>query len=128
MMKNALKGTLLSGLVFPGLGQVYLKHYKRGIALMLIVSGSVLVIVVKAVLQAFTILEKIASEGQAIDMSTILNAATQASTTSDSLLYNFLLLLTILCWIIGIIDAYRIGKKRDLEAQSTSQASNTKSD
>ncbi len=127
-MKNALKGTLLSGLVFPGLGQVYLKHYKRGIALMLIVSGSVLVIVVKAVLQAFTILEKIASEGQAIDMSTILNAATQASTTSDSLLYNFLLLLTILCWIIGIVDAYRIGKKRDVEAQSTSQASNTKTD
>lgn len=127
-MRNALKGTLLSGLVFPGLGQVYLKHYKRGIALMLIVSGSVLVIVVKAVLQAFTVLEKIASEGQAIDMSTILNATTQASTTSDSLLYNFLLLLTILCWIIGIVDAYRIGKKRDVEAQSTSQASNTKSD
>lgn len=127
-MRNALKGTLLSGLVFPGLGQVYLKHYKRGIALMLIVSGSVLVIVVKAVLQAFTVLEKIASEGQAIDMSTILNATTQASTTSDSLLYNFLLLLTILGWIIGIVDGYRIGKKRDVEAQSTSQASNTKSD
>jgi hypothetical protein len=128
MMKNALKGALLSGLVFPGLGQVNLKHYKRGIALMLIVSVSLLVIVVKAVLQAFTILEKIELEGRAIEMSTILNATTQASTTSDSLLYNFLLLLIILCWIIGIVDAYRIGKKRDLEAQSTSRASNAKSD
>jgi hypothetical protein len=127
-MKNALKGALLSGLVFPGLGQVNLKHYKRGIALMLIVSVSLLVIVVKAVLQAFTILEKIESEGRAIDMSTILNATTRASTTSDSLVYNFLLLLIILCWIIGIVDAYRIGKKRDVEAQSTSQASNSKSD
>jgi hypothetical protein len=126
-MKNALKGALLSGLVFPGLGQVRLRHYKRGIALLLIVSVSLVVIVVKAVLQAFTILEKIELEGRAIDMSTILNATTQAS-TSDSLLYNFLLLLIILCWIIGIVDAYRIGKKRDLEAQSTSQASNTKSD
>ena len=55
-MNNALKGALLSGLVFPGLGQVNLKHYKRGIALMLIVSISLLVIVVKAVLQALTIL------------------------------------------------------------------------
>jgi hypothetical protein len=128
MMKNALKGALLSGLVFPGLGHVNLKHYKRGIALMLIVSVSLLVIVVKAVLQAFTILEKIELEGRAIEMSTILNATTQASTTSDSLLYNFLLLLIILCWIIGIVDAYRIGKKRDLEAQSTSRASNAKSD
>jgi hypothetical protein len=128
MMKKALKGALLSGLVFPGLGQVNLKHYKRGIVLMLIVSLSLLVIVVKAVLQAFTILEKIELEGRAIDMSTILNATTQASTTSDSLLYYFLLLLIILCWIIGIVDAYRIGKKKDLEGQSTNQASNIKSD
>jgi uncharacterized membrane protein len=127
-MKNALKGALLSGLVFPGLGQVNLRHYKRGIALMLIVSVSLLVIVVKAVLQAFAILEKIESEGRAIDMSTILNATTQASTTSDSLLYKVLLLLIILCWVIGIVDAYRIGKKRDHEAQSTSLASNSKSD
>ncbi len=118
-MKNALKGVLLSGLVFPGVGQVYLKHYKRGIALMIIVSVSLLVIVVKAVLQTFTILEKIELEGQAINMSAILNATTQASTTSDSLLYNFLLFLIILCWIIGILDAYRIGKKRDVEAQSS---------
>jgi len=117
-MNNALKGALLSGLVFPGLGQVNLKHYKRGIALMLIVSISLLVIVVKAVLQALTILEKIESEGRAIDMSTILNATTQASTTSDSLLYKFVLLLIILCWIIGIVDAYRIGKKRDLEVHN----------
>ena len=127
-MSNALKGALLSGLVFPGLGQVNLKHYKRGIALMLIVSVSLLVIVVKAVLQTFTILEKIDLEGRAIDMSTILNATTQASITSDSLLYNFLLFLIILCWIIGIVDAYRIGKKRDLEGRSTNQASNNKSD
>ena len=128
MMKNALKGALLSGLVFPGLGQVNLRHYKRGIALMLIVSVSLLVIVVRAVLQAFTILEKIELQGRAIDMSAILNATTQTSTTSDSLLYNFLLFLIILCWIIGIVDAYRIGKKKDLETQSTSQASNIKSD
>ena len=39
-MKNSLKGALLSGLVFPGLGQVVLKHYKRGFALMLTVSVS----------------------------------------------------------------------------------------
>ena len=127
-MSNALKGALLSGLVFPGLGQVNLRHYKRGIVLMLIVSVSLLVIVVKAVLLAFTILEKIDLEGRAIDMSAILNATTQATTTSDSLLYNFLLFLIILCWIIGIVDAYRIGKKRDVEGQSTNQTSNIKSD
>jgi hypothetical protein len=119
-MKNSLKGSLLSGLVFPGLGQVILKHYKRGISLMLTVSAGLLVIIVKAVQQAVTILEKIESGGGAIDMSTVSKAATQASTTSDSLIFNLVLLLIIFCWIFSVVDAYRIGKKKDLEEQSFS--------
>jgi len=120
-MNNSLKGALLSGVVFPGLGQIILKHYKRGIALMLTVLASLLVIVVKAVQQALTILEKINLEGGAINMSTISNIATQASTTFDSLIFNFVLLLMIFCWVIGVVDAYIIGKKKDLEEQSTSR-------
>jgi hypothetical protein len=125
-MNNSLKGALLSGVVFPGVGQVILKHYKRGIALMVTVLVSLLVIVVKTVQQAFTLLEKIESDGGAINMSTISNAATQASTTADSFIFNFVLLLIIFCWVIGVVDAYRIGKKRDIEGQSTSQVSNSK--
>ena len=119
-MNNSLRAALLSGLVFPGLGQVILKHRKRGITLMLAVSASLLVIVVKAVQQALTILEKIELEGGAINMSTISNAATQASTTYDSIIFKLLLLLIIFCWIIGVVDAYRIGKRKDIEEQSTS--------
>ncbi len=110
-MNNSLKGALLSGLIFPGLGQVALKHYKRGAVIMLTVLVSLSVVVVKAVQHALAILEKIESEGGAISMSTISNAATQASTTSVSLTFNLILLLIILCWIIGVVDAYRIGKK-----------------
>lgn len=112
-MKNSLKGALLSGLVFPGLGQISLKHYIRGLALMLTISASMLVIIVKAVQQAVTILEKIESEGGAIDMNAISKAATQASTTSDSLIFYLALLLIIFCWIFSVVDAYRIGKKKD---------------
>jgi hypothetical protein len=125
-MKNSWKGALLSGLVFPGLGQIILRHYKRGIALMLAVSISLLVIVVKATRLAFAILEKIESEGCAIDIRTIVDAATQAFTTSDRLIYNFILLWIIFCWIIGVIDAYSLGKKKDIEEQSTSQISSSK--
>ena len=117
MMKNAIKGAVLSGLVFPGLGQVGLGHYKRGITLGLAVLLSLLVVVGQALRQALTILEKIGVEGRVIDMSTILKAATQASTTSDTFVYNFVLLLIILLWIVGIIDAYRLGRKKDLEGR-----------
>ena len=123
-MNNSLKGAFLSGVVFPGLGQVVLKHYKRGIALMLIASANMLLIIVKAVQHALAILEKIQSEGGVIDMSTISNAATQASGISGSLMFNIALLLIILCWIIGIVDAYRIGRKKDIESRLASQASN----
>jgi ATP/ADP translocase len=73
------------------------------------------VVIVIAVQNALAILEKIGSEGGAISMSTIWKAATQASTASESLIFKLLLLLIIFCWIIGAVDAYRIGKKKDIE-------------
>lgn len=123
-MNNSLKGALLSGLIMPGLGQVVLKRYKRGVVIMLTVLVSLTVIIVKAVQQALVILENIELEGGAIDMSTISNAATQASTGSGSLVFNLLLLLIIVSWIIGTVDAYRIGRKIDIELRSTGHASN----
>ena len=123
-MNNSLKGALLSGLVFPGLGQVILKHYKRGAVLILAVSASLLVILIKAVQQAFTILKEIELEGGAINLSAISKAATQASTTSESLIFKLLSLLIIFCWIIGVVDAYRIGRRKDIEGRLASQASN----
>ena len=109
-MNNALKGVLLSGVIFPGLGQLILKHYTRGIVLMFTVFATMTVIVLKAVQHAFTILEKIELEGGVIDIQTITYAATRSSSTSDSLIYNLGLLLIVICWILGIVDAYRIGK------------------
>jgi hypothetical protein len=120
-MKNSVKGALLSGLVFPGLGQVNLKHYKSGIALMLITSVSIVLIIVKAVQQAFIILHTIELEGGVINGSTIVNAATQASSTSSGLIFKIVFLVIILCWIIGFVDAYRIGKKKDVEERSANQ-------
>jgi TM2 domain-containing membrane protein YozV len=124
-MTQALKGALLSGLVLPGLGQVMLKQYKRGIALMLIVLVALVVLVAQATQQALTILERIEAEGGVIDLSTISNTASQVSTASDTAIFNIALLLIIFCWIIGTIDAYRLGKKRDLELNAGNNAGNT---
>ncbi len=123
-MKNSLKGAFWSGLIFPGLGQIILKHYKRGAVIMLTVLVGMSVFIVKTVQHALDILEKIQLQGGAISMSTISNAATQASATSGNLTFNIVLLMVILCWIVGVVDAYRIGKIKDIEEGSTSQASN----
>ena len=127
-MSNSLKAALLSGLVFPGLGQVVLKRYRRGVVLMLIVLACLSVLVAIALQRAFAILKQIELAGGAIDMDAILSAAAQSSTTSDTLVFNYVSLLIIVCWVFGVVDAYRIGRKRDLEEQSTGQGSNSKGD
>lgn len=114
-MTKSLKGALLSGLIFPGVGQVFLKHYKRGIALMLIVTANLLVIIVKTVQGGLTILEKIKLEADVLDMNAISSAVTQALDDYTSLTVNLALIVTTIFWVFGTIDAYRIGKKLDNE-------------
>ncbi len=116
-MKKSLKGVLLSGLVFPGYGQFVLKCYIRGIALILISLACLVVIGVKVRQQTVIVLEKIEYGYGAIDMSEILNAVNQVDTTSGNVSYRTASLLLLLCWIIGIVDAYIIGRRKDLEEQ-----------
>lgn len=115
-MKNSLKGALLSGLVLPGLGQVFFRHYLRGIALMFVTCASLSVMAALIVAKALPVLEKIAAGGGEIDVNMISTAVNQAATASDSLLFNGLLLLVLICWILAVVDAYRIGGKMDLSA------------
>lgn len=123
-MNNSLKGAFLSGLVFPGLGQLALKHYKRGAVIIIAVLISLSIVVAEAVQKALAILGEVQIEGGEISISSISEAASRASTTSGSLVFNLALSLVILLWIIGAVDAYRIGKKKDIEKGSTTQASN----
>ena len=114
-MKKSIKGAFLSGLVFPGVGQIVSRHYKSGIAFVLTTLAGLVLIIMKAVQQALIVVEKIESMDGPIDMSTISNTAIQVTTTYDSLIPNLALLVIALCWIISIVDAYRIGKKMDIQ-------------
>jgi hypothetical protein len=117
-MKNSMKGALLSGLVFPGLGQIALKHYWRGFALVLAVMAGLYIMIVTAVQQAYVILDTLEAEGGMPDSDTISQAAAQAAAASDSPMITAVSVLILVCWIVGIIDAWRIGKQKDLEGQA----------
>jgi hypothetical protein len=112
-MKNSVKGALLSGLVFPGLGQIALKHYWRGVALVLAVMAGLYIMIVTAVQQAYVILDAIEAEGGMPDSVTI----SQAAAASDSPMITTVSVLLMVCWIFGIIDAWRIGKRKDQAGQ-----------
>ena len=120
-MNNATKGALLSGAVFPGLGQIALRRQKRGAILILAFLAGLLAIVVTTVQKALVIIKKIDTEGGGVDMDTINNAAAQASSSSGSLIFDFALMVIIGCWAFATADAYSIGKKMDAEDHTTGQ-------
>jgi TM2 domain-containing membrane protein YozV len=117
-MRNSLKAALLSGLVFPGAGQLWLKHYARGAALLIAVSAATALVVTRAAKQAYAILERIESEGGAIDPAALLKSVTQPPGGGDDMMITAASLAIVACWIIGIVDAYLIGRKKDLAEQA----------
>ena len=113
-MTNAMKGVLLSALLFPGLGQIALKRYQRGVALILATLAGVVVMVGTATREAGRILETIESEGGIIDQDAMSRAIAQATPWSGNLVFNLFLVAIALFWIYAAVDAYRIGKQQDL--------------
>ncbi len=116
-MTNATKGLLLSALVFPGLGQMTLKRYQRGVVLVLVTVVGLVAIVAQATREAWRILATIESEGGVIDEAAMSRAIAQATSWSGSLGFNLLLVAIALCWVYAAIDAYRIGKQQDLRQE-----------
>jgi len=112
-MKRSLKGALFSGLVFPGIGQVVLRSYIRGILMMILVIAGMTLMVVDAVQVALEILQTAYPAGGVYDLTGIAEAALEAASASDHTLFNLGLALVLLTWIVSIVDAYRIGKKQD---------------
>jgi hypothetical protein len=114
-VNNAIKGALLSGLVFPGLGQLVLRQYRRGALIMLSVSIGLAVIVIKAVRIAQDILQQIELQGDPIDITAIQDAATRETLQSGSITLNLLMVFIIICWLAATLDAFRTGRKLDRE-------------
>ena len=111
-MKNSLKAALLSGLGFPGLGQIFLKLYKRAAVIILGTLAGLAIIIMEAVQVGLAIMEKIESSRAAINIGTIWDAARQAA--AGILMMNLGFVLLILFWVIGTYDAYKMGKEKDI--------------
>ena len=109
-MNRSTNAVLLSALVLPGAGHLYLKHYLRGIALVVTSLACLGVSVERAMQQASIVLEKLASEGDAVDPGQLADLVAQASNGPGSHAVTVAMLGLAGCWVLGIIDAYRLGK------------------
>jgi hypothetical protein len=112
-MNNSLKGACLSGLVYPGLGQIIQKHYTRGIVLISIVSTCLIVILINAIRIINTILVDVGSNNTGMDVTTIMKEVHTLSAGQDYLIMKYATTLIFFCWVVGIVDSYLSGKKTD---------------
>lgn len=109
-MNASVKAALLSGLVFPGLGQLVLGAKRRGTLLIVGTLSCLTAMIVVATRKALMILDTLAREGRPLDMQSIREAAEQASAPPGSLVFNLFLFGLVLCWLYAIVDAYRTAK------------------
>lgn len=109
-MSRSTTAVLLSALVLPGAGHLYLKHYPRGLALIAISFACLWIFVDRAMQQVSIVLDQVASEGAAVDVGRLSELVTQTSNGPGSLVVTAASLVLAGCWVIGIVDAYRIAR------------------
>jgi hypothetical protein len=112
-MTRSIKAALLSGLVFPGLGHMLLKQYLRGSILMLAALIASAAIVTVAVRRALTVIDSMNSGEIPVDTEAISELVSNSISSADNSIVNFSLLALAACWLIGIIDSYRLGITQD---------------
>ena len=106
-MNKPIKAALLSALVFPGAGHIFLKEKFRGILFAGISLVCLYLLVTEILKGAMQIAEKIQRGEIAPNVAEITELAfRQAGAQPDS---NVSALL-IVCWLASILDAYRLGR------------------
>ena len=107
-MEKEIKAALLSAFVCPGVGQMFLGRYLKGLAMMIVVVGGAGFTMVTAALRALEELEKIQRAGNA---DVVALASLAASSSARGASYDTLIWIAIACcWTFSVIDAYRTGK------------------
>ena len=107
-MSRSKTAMLLSALVMPGAGQLYLKHVFRGMVLIVVSLVCLWIIGDSMLHQASTVLAKLQSGEAALDAGHIAELVAQTPSSSGSSMATFVL---IGCWLGGLIDTYWLGKK-----------------
>lgn len=115
-MTHALKGALLSGLVYPGLGQISLKLYLRGTVFLLAATLGLVSAVVQASRIALEIIGKIDLGRGVVGLDQIIQASHQAVTEAGTSRFNIAIALILFSWVVSTVDAFLLGRRMDRAA------------
>ena len=116
-MKKSKKAVLLSAFVLPGLGHVFLKKYVMGVLLIGVALVATYSLIVKTVERSLHIIDNIQS-GVQLSADDIASLVSHQSAGQTSQWLDMGPLILLICWLIGIVDSYRIGRAQDKIVQA----------
>jgi len=111
-MNRSIKAALISGLVFPGLGHVYLKKYVTGAILLFVAGASAYSVSATAINTAISVAKEIEAGEVSINEDAIGRLIEQKSQGTATITNLSLVVLTI-SWVVGIVDSYRVGRSKE---------------
>ena len=109
-MNKPMKAALLSAFVFPGVGHFYQKKHLVGSLLAGAAFASIYLVISKTVELAVQVADKIQSGVVQPDVAVITELLLKQPTGTEAQLLNVGSSVFIICWLIGIIDSYRVGR------------------
>ncbi len=107
-MKRPVVAALLSGLVFPGAGQLYLKRPLRACLFLVPAALAVAVFINDVVSRASDMLDQINAGTLPLDPAAL--AAQLERQDGGSMLGSVSAAVMIACWVLSVLDAWRLGK------------------
>ncbi len=111
-MSKAMKASLLSVLIFPGVGHFFLKKYIAGTLLAGAAFVSLYLVISRMVERALQIADKIERGEVQLDVAAITELISRQPTGTDALLLRIAWIVLIVSWLIGIVDSYRVGRSQ----------------
>lgn len=112
-MKRAIKAALMSAFVFPGTGHFYLKKYTMCAIFAFTFSIPLYFIVSEIAAKAEHVVEQIKNGEIPLDIAAISESLSSSTVGVDTQELNIKMYLLVIIWLIGIIDSFRMGHKKE---------------
>ncbi|PKN06290.1 MAG: hypothetical protein CVU72_05235, partial [Deltaproteobacteria bacterium HGW-Deltaproteobacteria-7] len=105
-MNIATKAALYNALLFPGWGQIYLKDYKKGTAIIVAVIAAILSILFSVIQTTKTLLKISPFKKGTVTLEAVVKLSVTSLKQLNLSYISPLLLFILLLWIFSMIDAY----------------------
>ena len=113
-MKESVKGVLLSGMVYPGLGQLIIGQITSGVLFILLTTSGFCVFIYRIIQRAVGVIDQILPlfVNNELDLNTLKEMLGRESAGAWGAETISLIGIAV-CWLAAIVHAYFAGKKID---------------